>query len=197
MSLGGTSSSRRGREHYELQSSRWLSRGREPTGVRGGTRTRGDRHASNPPWGWQLRELRRKIEILKSLRIWKRPSFHYRVLRDNEVVLMRGLQNGDTSRQIHVLFDVGTAAGLTDRELLERCGPCGRGVGAGLCRSRRAPRAARVPRLPADAPRSTRSTRCAGCLSGRISGTDPQGRLDPKPRLGGELALRRSAPRRV
>ncbi len=93
------------------------------------------------------------------------------------------------ARQLGSLFEGGSAAGLSDRQLLERFAASprrGRLRGAG-----RAPRADGAGHLP-PAPRRRPARR--GRLPGRLPGPGPEGPLDPRPRPAGQLAVRRRQP---
>ena len=106
--------------------------------------------------------------------------------------IMSPVKNQSVVRQIGSLFDGGSVAGLTDRQLIERF------TGGARCRRRGGLRRARESawangpgHLPPTAGRSApRRRRLSGCLPG--SGT--QSPLDWRSRPPGELAVRCCAP---
>ncbi len=92
-------------------------------------------------------------------------------------------------RQLGTLFEGGSVAGLSDRQLLERFtagrdrpGRRGRLRGAGG--PARADGAGRLPAAPG------RRAACRGRLPGRVPGPGPEGPVDPRPRPAGQLAVR-------
>ena len=105
---------------------------------------------------------------------------------------MANLASRSVVRQLGSLFEGGSVAGLSDRQLLERF------IAQRRCRPARPPsprwwpaRADGAGRLPA-AP--GRPPPCRGRLPGRLPRPGPQGPVDPRPRPAGQLALRGRAP---
>ncbi len=98
-------------------------------------------------------------------------------------------------RQLGSLFEGGSAAGLSDRQLLERFIARARSGRRGrLRRDGGPPRADGAGRLPT-AP--GRSSSCRGCLPGRLPRAGAQGPVDPRPRPARRLALRRAPSARL
>ena len=92
------------------------------------------------------------------------------------------------ARQLETLFEGGSAAGLSDRQLLERFAAVPR-----RGRFRRPggpPRADGARHLP---PAPRRPPACRGRLPGRLPGPGPQGRVVARAGAAGQLALRRRA----
>ena len=105
---------------------------------------------------------------------------------------MAYLATGFVVRQLGSLFEGGSVAGLSDRQLLERFTAQQRCRRRGRLRRAGEPARADGPgRLPA-AP--GRPPPCRGCLPGRLPGPGPQGPVDPRPRPAGQLAVRGRAP---